>query len=46
MNVKRSLHLYSLVMLVLLCAPLYAQSNAQSDTLFKTIQSWNRPTFR
>jgi hypothetical protein len=39
MNLKRSFLLYPLVMLVLLFAPIYAQSDAQPDTLFKTIES-------
>jgi ketosteroid isomerase-like protein len=46
MNVKRSFHLCPLVMLGFLCAPIYAQSNAQSDTLFKTIQSLDTQLFK
>ena len=45
MNLKRSFHRCPLVMLVFLCAPIYAQSNAQSDTLFKTIQSLDAQLF-
>jgi len=51
--VKRSLHLSPLVLLVLLCATVHAQSavqspaqsNAQSDSLFKTVQSLDTQLF-
>ena len=42
---KRSFHLSALVSLVLHCVPVHAQSNAQSDTLFKTIQSLDTQMF-
>jgi ketosteroid isomerase-like protein len=42
---RRSLHLSPLVLLVLLCAPAHAQSNTQSDALFKTIQSLDTHLF-
>jgi ketosteroid isomerase-like protein len=45
MNTKRLLRLSPFVMLVLLCAPVHAQSNAQSDTLFKTIQTLDTQLF-
>src|ERR1700686_235892 len=45
MNTKRLLRLSPVVILVLLCAPVHAQSNAQSDTLFKTIQSLDTQLF-
>ena len=45
MNTKRLLRLSPVVMLVLLCASNHAQSNAQSDILFKTIQSSSRKHF-
>ena len=45
MNRKRLLYLSPLVVLVLLCAHVHAQSTAQSDTLFKTIQSLDTQLF-
>jgi ketosteroid isomerase-like protein len=45
MNTKRLLRLSPVVMLVLLCAPVHAQSNAESETLFKTIQSLDTQLF-
>jgi ketosteroid isomerase-like protein len=45
MNRKSLLYLSPLVVLVLLCARIHAQSNAQSDTLFKTIQSLDTQLF-
>jgi ketosteroid isomerase-like protein len=42
---KRSLHLFPLVMLALSCAPVQAQSKAQSDALFRTIQSMDTQLF-
>jgi len=37
--------LFPLLTLVLVCAPIHAQSNTQSDTLFKTIQSFDTQLF-
>src|SRR5260370_20316909 len=45
MNRKSLLYLSPLVVLVLLCAHIHAQSTAQSDTLFKTIQSLDTQLF-
>jgi len=42
---KRSLHLFPLVMLVLSCAPVHAQSKTPSNALFKTIQSMDTQLF-
>jgi hypothetical protein len=45
MKTKRLLRLSPFVMMVLLWAPVHAQSNVQSDTLFKTIQSLDTQLF-
>jgi ketosteroid isomerase-like protein len=45
MNTKRLFRPSPVVILVLLCAPVHAQSNAQSDPLFKTIQSLDTQLF-
>ena len=45
MNLKRLLYLSSVVILVFLSSRLHAQSTAQSDTLFKTIQSLDTQLF-
>jgi ketosteroid isomerase-like protein len=45
MNRKRLLYVFPLVVLVLLCAHVDAQSTAQSDTVFKTIQSLDSQLF-
>ena len=42
---KRSLHLFPLVMLCIACVPAHAQSNTQPDALFKTIQSLDAQLF-
>jgi ketosteroid isomerase-like protein len=45
MNMKRAPHLSPLIIMVFLCAPVHAQSNAQSGNLFKTIQSLDTQLF-
>ena len=45
MDLKKSLYLRALVMLALVSWPLHAQSNAQSGTLFKTIESMDSQLF-
>jgi ketosteroid isomerase-like protein len=45
MSMERLIHLSPVVVLVLLCAPASAQSNARSGTLFKTIQSLDTQLF-
>jgi len=42
---KRYHHLLPLLALVLSCAPVHAQSQAQSDDLFKTVQSLDTQLF-
>ena len=45
MHLKRSLYLYSLLILVLNSWPLRAQSSQPSGTLFKTVESLDRQLF-
>jgi hypothetical protein len=45
MNPKRLLHVFLLVMFLLLSSRSHAQSNSQSDALFKTIQSLDTQLF-
>jgi hypothetical protein len=45
MNLKKSLRLAPLVVWFLSSLPLYAQSNAQPDPLFKTVQSLDTKLF-
>jgi ketosteroid isomerase-like protein len=45
MNLTKWLYLSPLVMLVLFSSPVYAQSNAQSGTLFQAIESLDRQLF-
>lgn len=45
MNLKRSLYLFPLVILVLIGLPLRGQSKAQSGTLFQTVESLDSRLF-
>ena len=45
MDSKRPLYLLAIVMVALVNRPLHAQSNAQSGTLFKTIESMDSQLF-
>jgi ketosteroid isomerase-like protein len=45
MNFKRSFHLVPLITLIIPGSPAHAQSNAESETLFQTIQSLDTKLF-
>jgi ketosteroid isomerase-like protein len=45
MNLKRLPHLFPVVMLIVVGAYVHAQSNGESDTLFKTVQSLDTKLF-